>query len=204
MILNGMKKFVIMADGTGERWENYMGIPKHLVEINGEPVIARTVRLLNEMMPGECEVIVTSHDKRYEFAGSRRHEPLNNNLEIDRFTEELIEDNMCFLYGDTYYTEEALRQILDIENDDVLFFGNEKSIVAINVRNSKMFDEHVANVRQLFIDGKIERCVGWQVYQSITGQDFNKKAVMGDRFIVLDDRTTDINTSEEYNKILLL
>ena len=190
-----------MADGKGTRWANYMGVPKHLVEIGGEPIIGRTVRLLNEMMDGKCEVIITSHDERYEFEGSRRHEPLNNNLEIDRFTQELIADNTCFLYGDTYYTEEALREILETENEDVLFFGNAKSIVAINVRNSAMFEEHVNKVRQLFLDGKIEKCVGWQVYQSITGQDFSKKAEMVGRFIILDAKTNDINTPEEYKVI---
>ena len=199
--MNRMKRFVIMADGKGTRWANYMGVPKHLVKIDGEPIIGRTVRLLNEMMDGKCEVIITSHDERYEFEGSRRHEPLNNNLEIDRFTQELIADNTCFLYGDTYYTEEALREILDTENEDVLFFGNAKSIVAINVRNSAMFEKHVANVRQLYLDGKIEKCVGWQVYQSIMGQDFSKKAEMAGRFVILDSKTNDINTPEEYKVI---
>ena len=195
------KRFVIMADGKGTRWANYMGVPKHLVEIGGEPIIGRTVRLLNEMTDGKCEVIITSHDKRYEFEGSRRHEPLNNHLEIDRFTQELIEDDTCFLYGDTYYTEESLKLILDSETEDVLFFGNAKSIVAINVSDSSFFEKHVANVRQLFLDGKIEKCVGWQVYQSITGQDFSKKAEMGDKFVILDAKTTDINTPEEYKVI---
>lgn len=190
-----------MADGKGTRWANYMGVPKHLVEIGGEPIIGRTVRLLNEMTDGKCEVIITSHDKRYEFEGSRRHEPLNNHLEIDRFTQELIEDDTCFLYGDTYYTEESLKLILDSETEDVLFFGNAKSIVAINVSDSSFFEKHVANVRQLFLDGKIEKCVGWQVYQSITGQDFSKKAEMGDKFVILDAKTTDINTPEEYKVI---
>ena len=199
--MNRMKRFVIMADGKGTRWANYMGVPKHLVEIDGEPIIARTVRMLNEMTDGNCEVIITSHDKRYEFAGSRRHEPLNNNLEIDRFTEELIEDRTCFLYGDTFYTEDALREILEQENEDVLFFGNTKSIVAVNVSDSKVFEHHVANVRNLFLEGKIQRCVGWQVYQSITEQNFEHKAEIGEKFIVLDNKTTDINTPEEYEVI---
>ena len=70
-------RFVIMADGQGTRWNNYMGIPKHLIEIDGEPIIARTVRLLNEIAKerGEdADVIITSHDARYDFPGSRRHE----------------------------------------------------------------------------------------------------------------------------------
>ena len=33
-------RFVIMADGKGSRWNNYMGIPKHLIEIDGESLQA--------------------------------------------------------------------------------------------------------------------------------------------------------------------
>ena len=194
-------RFVIMADGKGTRWDNYMGIPKHLAEINGEPILGRTVRLLNEMTEGEAEVIVTSHDVRYEFKGSRRHEPLDNKLEIDRFTRELIADDTCFLYGDTYYTEEALSAIINMEADDLLFFGNTKSIVAVKIKDSALFEHHVDNVKKLFLAGKIERCVGWQVYQSVTGQDFANKAVPAEKFILLAKETTDFNTPEEYREI---
>lgn len=193
-------RFVIMADGKGTRWDNYKGIPKHLAEVNGEPIIGRTVRLLNELTCGDSEIIITSHDARYEFKGSRRHEPIANNLEIDRFTWELIEDDICFLYGDTYYTEEALGRILDTETEDMVFFGNTKSIVAVKVKDAAKFASHVDRVRQLYIEGKIDRCVGWQVYQSVTGQDFATKAVPADKFIVLDNKTTDFNTPEEYKK----
>ena len=194
-------RFVIMADGKGTRWDNYMGIPKHLAEVDGEPILGRTVRLLNEMTEGEAEVIVTSHDERYEFTGSRRHEPLDNKLEIDRFTAELIEDDTCFLYGDTYYTEEALKTILGTKTDDMIFFGNTKSIVAVKIKDSRLFKEHVKNVKDLYMAGKIERCVGWQVYQSFTGQDFGKRAVPAEKFISLGEKTTDFNTPEEYKKI---
>ena len=194
-------RFVIMADGKGTRWDNYMGIPKHLAEINGEPILGRTVRLLNEMTEGEAEVIVTSHDVRYEFKGSRRHEPLDNKLEIDRFTRELIADDTCFLYGDTYYTEEALSAIINMEADDLLFFGNLKSIVAVKIKDSAVFEQHVDNVKELFIAGKIKKCVGWQVYQSVTGQDFANKAVPAEKFVMLGKETTDFNTPEEYREI---
>lgn len=194
-------RFVIMADGKGTRWDNYMGIPKHLAEVNGEPILGRTVRLLNEMTDGTAEVIVTSHDKRYEFEGSRRHEPLDNKLEIDRFTRELIADDTCFLYGDTYYTEEALSAIIDMEADDLLFFGNVKSIVAVKIKDSAMFENHVDHVKQLFLEGKIKKCVGWQVYQSVTGQDFADKAVPAEKFVLLAKETTDFNTPEEYREI---
>lgn len=192
-------KYVIMADGKGSRWDNHLGIPKHLAKIGGEPLIARTVRLLNELAAGE--VIVTSHDSRYEFPGSRRYEPLNNKLEIDRFTTELIDDDTCFLYGDTYYTENAMKTIMRTETDDLCFFGNVKSIVAVKVKNGEIFSHHVDRVRQLYLDGEIDKCKGWQVYQSFTGQNMNESPKPDAKFVILDEKTTDINTPEEYEKI---
>lgn len=192
-------RFVIMADGKGIRWNNHLGIPKHLAEINGEPIISRTVRLLRDLTDGE--IIVTSHDERYEFKGSRRHEPLNNRLEIDRFTEELIEDDICFLYGDTYYTESALKTIICTKTEDMIFFGNSKSIVAVKVTDSELFRYHLNRVKQLYISGKLQKCKGWQVYQSFVGQSFEERPRPGGKFVLLDETTTDINTPEEYEVI---
>lgn len=192
-------KFVIMADGKGIRWHNHLGIPKHLAEINGEPIISRTVRLLRDLTDGE--IIVTSHDERYEFEGSMRYEPLNNRLEIDRFTEELIEDDICFLYGDTYYTESALKTIICTKTEDMIFFGNSKSIVAVKVTDSVLFRYHLNRIKQLYISGKLQKCKGWQVYQSFVGQSFEEKPTPGDKFVLLDETTTDINTPEEYEVI---
>ena len=191
-------KYIIMADGKGTRWQNYNDIPKHLIQIDGETLLGRTVRLLKEGDP-DCEVIITSHDSRYEVPGARRYEPLNNNLEIDRFTEELIEDDECFLYGDTFYSEKAMDTILSTKTDDMIFFGNGRSIVAIKVCDGELFRRHVHNVRDLFLAGKIEKCIGWQVYQSFTGLPFGEKQI-GEKFLVLEDGTEDFNSPEDYNR----
>ena len=188
-------KYVIMADGKGKRWNNYDNIPKHFVVINGEMVIERVVRLIRKF-DKEADVIITSHDPRYEIEGARRYEPMNNVLEVDRFTEELIEDNMCFLYGDTYYSEEAMQMIVDTKVDDIQFFGNGKSIVAIKITDSDLFRYHVQNVRNLFLKGEIKQCIGWQVYQSFLNLPFDIKQVV-DKYIYINDNTQDFNTPED-------
>ena len=191
-------KYIIMADGKGTRWQNYNDIPKHFIEIGGETLLGRTVRLLNEG-DDAADVIITSHDPRYEVPGARRYEPLNNVLEIDRFTEELIEDNVCFLYGDTYYSQAAMDTVLKTETEDMIFFGNERSIVAIKVKDGELFRSHVDNVRKLFLEGKIDKCIGWQVYQSFTGLPFGEKKI-GPSYIVLEDGTEDFNSPEDLNR----
>lgn len=191
-------KYIIMADGKGTRWNNYNNIPKHFIEVNGETLLARTVRLLHTYDKG-CEVLITSHDPRYEVEGATRYEPRDNVLEIDRFTRELIEDNICFLYGDTYYSKDSIQEIVTREAEDLLFFGNEKSVVAVKVKKADVFRTHFERVRQLFLDGEIETCKGWQVYQSFQNLPFMKKQI-ADKYILLKDDTQDFNVPEDLEK----
>lgn len=184
-----------MADGQGKRWNNYKNIPKHLIRIKGETLLEHTVKLVKKYDP-KSEVIITSHDPRYEIEGAVRYEPQNNILEIDRFTRELIEDNICFLYGDTYYTDTAMRRIVFEESEDLLFFGTKKSIVAIKVADSSVFRTHVDNVRSLYLKGEIEHCIGWQVYQSFMGLPFDEKKIDGN-YVYLEDSTQDFNTPDD-------
>lgn len=191
-------KYIIMADGKGTRWKNYQDKPKHLIEFGGETLLARTVRLLREN-DAEAEVIITSHDPRYELPGAVRYEPKNNRLEIDRFTEELIEDDICFLYGDTFYSESAILSVTGTIAEDLLFFGNERSIVAVKIADGELFRTHVDRVRRLFLEGKIEKCIGWQVYQSFSDLPFGEKKIAA-KFVLLEDGTEDFNSPEDYNR----
>ena len=191
-------KYIIMADGKGTRWNNYHNIPKHFIEIDGETLLARTVRLLREN-DARADIVITSHDPRYEVPGARRYEPQNNHLEIDRFTEELIADDVCFLYGDTFYSESVIQKIADTPAEKLLFFGNERSVVAIKVADGALFRQHVDRVRALFLAGKIEKCIGWQVYQSFEGLPFGEKTIAAD-YILIQDGTEDFNSPADYNR----
>ena len=78
-----------------------------------------------------------------------------------------------------------------------MFFGNEKSIVAIKIKDSKLFKKHVERVRKLYLEGKIKNCKGWQVYQSFMNLEFDVKKI-ADKFIIVDKDTIDFNTPKEY------
>ncbi len=192
-------KYIIMADGKGSRWDNYLGTPKHLVEVHGESLLSRIVRQLKEYDP-KSEVIITSHDERYEVDGATRYEPLNNIYEIDRFTYELIENDICFLYGDTYYTDNSIMEIVNSKVDEMKFFGTKNSIVAIKVKDGSIFKKCVEIVRELFIKGKIKNCIGWHVYQCYNGYEYDVKRV-GDNYVLIDEHTVNINKKENLIKV---
>ena len=131
-------KYIIMAAGKGTRWNNYLGVPKHLIEINGETLLARTTRLLKEN--GIKDYIITSSDERYKQYGTTIPQT-RNDAEIDRF--EYVNDNeICYLYGDVYYTDEAIKTIINTKAQDVLFFGCHVEIFAIKIIDKDMFYAH--------------------------------------------------------------
>ena len=80
-----------------------------------------------------------------------------------------------------------------------MFFGNGKSIVAIKIKKSNVFIKHVENVRKLYLEGKIEKCIGWQVYQSFQGLSFDEKEIK-DKYVYIHDDTQDFNSPKDYEK----
>lgn len=56
-------RYIIMAAGKGTRWNNHLGVPKHLVKINGETLLGRTTRLLKENDINNY--VITTSDSRY-------------------------------------------------------------------------------------------------------------------------------------------
>lgn len=186
-------KYIIMADGKGTRWNNYDNHSKHLCVINGETIIGRTVRLLNEM--GVNNVIITSHNPDMEFEGAVRYEPKNNNEEIDRFTYEFLDEEVTFLYGDTYYNEDALRKIVETKTDDILFFATSTSIVGVKVINHVQFKQYIDYIKEQQIVGK-----GWTVYQLSNGLPIGSKEPR-ENLIAVSEETFDIDSPSEYKSL---
>lgn len=183
-------KYIIMADGKGTRWNNYDNHSKHLCVINGETIIGRTVRLLNEM--GISDVIITSHNPEMEFEGATRYEPKDNNEEIDRFTYEFLDEEVTFLYGDTYYNEDALHKIIETKTDDILFFATSTSIVGVKVIDYVQFKQYIDYIKEQQIVGK-----GWTVYQLSNGLPIGSKEPR-ENLIMVSEETFDIDSPSEY------
>ncbi len=194
-------KYVIMADGKGSRWNNFMGHGKHEISIGGETLLERTVRLVH-LYDGSAEVIITSHNANINIEGAVRYEPENNVLEVDRFTAELIGDDMCFLYGDVYYSEDAIRTVVEnAGRDKLLFVGSEKSICAVLVKDGELFRSCYEGVRNMYLNGEISECKGWQVYHMYAGLPLESREI-GAGYLVVDSFTRDFNSPQDYMEFI--
>ena len=188
-------RYIIMCAGNGTRWNNYLGVPKHLIEINGETLLGRTTRLLKEN--GINDYIITTECKNYRQYGDIMPQSYHD-CEIDRF-EETNDKEICYLYGDVYYTKEAIKTIINTPAKDVLFFGSDCEIFAIKVIDKKLFFTHKSKVKTLYENDIIHRCIGWEIYRSIHGIPFEEHMIT-DRYIEILDGTDDIDFPEDYEK----
>ena len=63
----GIMKYIIMSDGKGTRWNNYLGITKQEAIINNERLIDRTIRMILERSTDEIYILSSNqnHENKY-------------------------------------------------------------------------------------------------------------------------------------------
>lgn len=204
-------KYIILSDS--DNTANFI-MPRQLIKINGEPLVSRTIRLLKEN--GIKDVIITSHDTRFDNLGATRYEPLHNDYKpkkrqgcwLSAFPIELLNEPITFLPGDVYYSEDAIKKIVNSETNSVLFCCTYKNTskkyikswdepLAFKVVDYNLFKEHIARVKELYKMGKCVRSpIAWELYRSLNGIDVNKHEV-GDNCLIINDETTDIDRIED-------
>lgn len=77
------------------------------------------------------------------------------------------------------------------------FFGSEDEIFAVKIQNTDLFLHHKHKVKKLYLEGKIHRCIGWEVYRSLHDIPFDKH-IITKRYIKILDDTDDIDFPQDY------
>lgn len=211
-------KYIILSDGASNNFKT----PRQLSIVNGEPIIKRTIRLLKEN--GIKDIIITSHDERFDNLGVERYEPKFNDWDynkktgywISAFPIELLNEPVCFLFGDVYYSENAIKIIVKTYTKGNLFFctyNNQDSKyikhhdepLAYKVADYTMFKEHIERVKTLKDKGLCCRePIVWELYRSLNGQEINEH-IMTSNYVVINDESCDIDSIDDIiklNKIL--
>ena len=189
-----------MANGAARRWNNYLGIPKHLAKVGDETLIGRTVRMIHTADP-QAQVVITAHDDRYGIEGARLHHPIHGELEIDRFPPELLDQPTIFLYGDTFYTEGSLSAIIAHTGNALCFYGSRERIFAVRANDFNVMHTLLEELRTRIVSGEIPDCKGWQLYHRYLDMPLEGKEIAGE-YVLIEDETTDFNTPEEYRAFL--
>lgn len=207
-----VKRYIILAD-CSVGFET----PRQLTEINGESLLKRTIRLLKEN--GIKDILITSHDIRFDNLGTKRYEPLYNDYVpnesgywLNAFPIELINEPVCFLFGDVYYSENAIKTIVESKTDSILFLcsyqNKDKRYIkhhdeplAFKVIDYKLFKKHIDIVKDMKDKGLCCRePITWELYRSINGQNINVHEMTGN-YIAINDESCDIDTIDDIEKL---
>ena len=204
-------RYVILSDSSNSQ---PFIIPRQLSIVKGEILVERTVRLLKEN--GVEDILITSHDPRFDDLGATRYEPLFNDYNpkknegyyLSGFPIELLNEPITFLFGDVYYSENAIKTIVETETDSVLFFctyqnQDERYIkehdepLAFKVIDYELFKKHIDIVKKLKDEGKTCRePITWELYRSINGQDINVHE-MTKNYVAINDESCDVDFIED-------
>lgn len=177
---------IIIAAGNGTRWSNYLGIPKHLIQINHEPILHRTVRLLQKNGVHDIHV-VGPRDDRYHVQGSQLYVPMRKqkNYDADKFLSSQSlwhpSERTVVFYGDVFFTEEAVQTIVISDIQDWTLFCRSKASKITGGRYKECFaqsfypkdiNKHEQNLRyvaELHASGVTTRSGGWEHYYAMQG-----------------------------------
>ena len=207
-------KVIIMCGGVYDTFIT----PKQLSVINGEMLIYRTIRLLKEN--GIEDISISSTDNRFDIFNVPRLEHENSY----KFEGGIVKgywldayyptDEPCiYLHGDVYYSEDAIKKIININPSENTFIGNE---IAKNkehknwgepfgwiVVNQKEFRKGIEATKKLQDEGKLERgyAISWELYRVLNGLDPNKQYIIDETYLSIDDETIDIDAPWQIEKL---
>lgn len=204
-----MFKIIIMCGGYYENFKEH----KSLSIINGERLVERTTRLLKEN--GVNEYYISSNDDRFSQYGEViKHENsyrYENGKSIGYWVDAFYPTNepVIYLHGDVYYSEEAIKKILNYNPKVNTMIGNKW---ALNDNHDKVgepfgwiivdqvkFREAINKTKKLQDEGKIERgyAISWELYEVLNGYNVNDFIIDKKTYLVIDDETDDIDYPEK-------
>ena len=215
-------RVIIPCAGEGDRWQMYHGIPKQLIEIEGQTLLERTVGLCKKMgvddiwvvaLPGS-EVEKAALKLGVDVAEKTQH-PYPVGIDKVMSSEFLWDGTTVVLFGDVYFTKEALDIILTDERDTPITFygrlhgsnitgkngGAEVYGLRFEPRGYEQLKAHCEYIRWSIQAGYIDwrKDVIQTVLASVATHTYDKEKCEGSEYLVtIDDWTEDFDRPKDY------
>lgn len=207
-------KYIIMCGGDYPRWEQ----PRQLTIVYGEPIVARTIRLLrehgiediaissNNEVFNQFGVPVLSHDNDYTWLEYNFSDGLWCNCFYP------TDEPTTYLFGDVVYSRKAIDTIINYDTDDIMFFGSKPPFshqypkpyiepFAFKVVDTEHLQRAVAEVKHLYEDGQFDRePIAWETWNVING-NANPNKINYSSYVGINDYTCDIDKPSEMELI---
>lgn len=211
-------KYIIMAGGRYDEFTT----PKQLLKVNGEVIIERTIRLLKENRIKDIAISTTNPAFDYLEVPKLKH----NNTFIHEYKNEKAkgwwldafyptDKPTCYIWGDVYFSESAIKTIVETETDDIELFGSMPPFAdnyvkrwiepfALKVFNTNHLKESIEKTKELALEGKTfrENPIIWELWTVIKNVPLQTKPdEYIYNYIAINDYTTDVDNKADVIKI---
>lgn len=204
-------RFIIACAGRAERWGNYTGVPKHLVQIDGKPLLHHTVETLQAR--GANDIVIMAKVPGYAVAGAQTVDPTTSALEETALGHSAAywtsdSTRTTVLFGDVYFSPAAMDAIFR-ERGSLTWFGRRgkgKSGSPYGELFGLTFDgpgqlvlrKAFRTVTAAKMQRRITRAGGWECYRQIHSLPLKIQRITTD-FVEINDETEDFDRPEEYD-----
>lgn len=210
-------KYIIMCGGHYDGWNK----PRQLLDIKGEPIVMRTIRLLRAA--GADDIAISTDDGRFEECGvpllKHRNDFKQSGSQFDGLWTDAFypsPDPACYIFGDVAFSPDAIQTIVSTKTKGIEFFASappfdERYIksyaepFAFKVVNQRRFRAAIEMVKEHEKAGLFNRPpIAWELWQVIIGLDIND--IDYGSYIQINDYTCDIdsyNDAEKMNEVLM-
>lgn len=209
-------RYIIACSGSGTRWNNYLNTKKHLIKIENETLLDRTIRLLKKFDPNS-EICIFAFDKEYQRENTffctptllKREEHVKYPAVYMSREYWNLNGNTTILFGDIFFTENCIKKILE-NNNTLNFFGRKEGSSITGKKHGELFGmsfnkdekEMVLNklqiLEQKFKKNEISRFITWELYRLINKIDLQKHQIKK-YFIEINDLTDDFDFPQDYD-----
>lgn len=195
-----IKRWFILAGGSATRWQSYLGYKnKCYLEIDGEPLVDRTIRLLEDNGIHNYEVVLEGYDsKREAFEGIARK----------------AKEPFGILLGDCYYTEAIIKDAVNRDETEWKHYYNclpnqwtgctwEEGYIHL-VPNWEWWLEKMAEFNHKCDTGEIQFGADYQIDRYLRGYstDEYRGATLDEHDIYWNDETDDFDYPSDYDKFI--
>lgn len=205
-------KYIIMCGGEYTKWKK----PRQFTIRDGEALVERTIRLLREN--GVQDIAISSNNDLFSVFGVPVLHHYNgyvargyNNVDghwVDAFYP--TDEPTCYIFGDVFFSPEAIRTIVETETEDIQFFASAPPFspdypkpwaepFALKVVDTDHLKQAISDVKEYDLSGLFKRRpIMWELWQVITESALN--VIDYDSYCVINDYTCDIDNPEEVTR----
>lgn len=201
-------RVIVVAAGSGARWNNFRGTPKHLAIVENEVLLERTV---NQFLNYTDDVCIVGADDSYKVDGASLYvvkSPNTNWKDGAKFMSSnklwLREGRTVLVFGDVYFTNSAVKTIMTNKQEWTWFLRKEESkltgckwkeIFAFAF-NGSMVNTVTQRMLHLISLDQVKTQAGWALYRSMIGTTTNG-LFNNPHFAEIDDWTEDFDFPED-------